>query len=256
MEHQPQIEMRPLQSLIPYANNSRTHDDKQVAQIAASIREFGFTNPVLIDDSNGIIAGHGRVLAARKLALDEVPCIRLSHLSETQRKAYVIADNKLALNAGWNEKTLALELSELRESNFDLSKIGFDADEIEAALNPESALSEKYSHKIEAPVYSPKGEKPELRALLDSSRHDELVASIDVAEIPKDVKWFLKQAATRHLVFDYEAIAEFYCHADAATQSLMEDSALVIIDFAKAMQRGYVKLSQDIQDVLKDSDEA
>ena len=130
------LERLPLDRLIPYANNSRTHSEEQVAQIAASIREFGFTNPILIDEADGIIAGHGQVLAARKLGLAEVPCIRLGHLTETQRRAYVIADNKLALNAGWDEELLAIELSSLREVGFDLGLTGFDAHEIEKALNP------------------------------------------------------------------------------------------------------------------------
>ena len=130
------IEQLKTSDLIPYARNSRAHSDSQVAQIAGSIREFGFTNPVLIDGKNGIIAGHGRVMAAQKLGMKEVPCIRLSHLTETQRKAYIIADNKLALNAGWDEEMLGLELADLREMNFDLGLIGFDADEIEKALNP------------------------------------------------------------------------------------------------------------------------
>jgi DNA modification methylase len=130
------IETTPIEKLIPYARNSRTHSDQQVAQVAASIREFGFTNPVLIDSEDGIIAGHGRVMAARKLGLAEVPCIRLGHLTETQKRAYIIADNKLALNSGWDEEMLGLELADLREADFDLDLIGFDAGEIEAALNP------------------------------------------------------------------------------------------------------------------------
>jgi ParB-like chromosome segregation protein Spo0J len=130
------IEQIRTSDLIPYARNSRTHDDAQVAQIAGSIREFGFTNPVLIDADNGIIAGHGRVMAAGKLGMDKVPCIRLAHLTETQRRAYVIADNKLAMNAGWDEELLGLELADLREVDFDLGLMGFDAEEIEAALNP------------------------------------------------------------------------------------------------------------------------
>ncbi len=130
------IESIKLEKLIPYARNSRTHSDQQVAQVAASIREFGFTNPVLIDSEDGIIAGHGRVMAARKLGLAEVPCIRLGHLTETQKRAYIIADNKLALNSGWDEEMLGLELADLREADFDLDLIGFDAGEIEAALNP------------------------------------------------------------------------------------------------------------------------
>jgi len=129
-----QIEQIGIATLIPFAKNSRTHDDAQVAQIAASIREFGFTNPVLIDEANGIIAGHGRVLAARKLKLSEVPCIRLSHLSESQKRAYVIADNKLALNAGWDEVMLKLELADLKALDFDLDLTGFSADEIDALL--------------------------------------------------------------------------------------------------------------------------
>lgn len=131
-----QIEQVAIDTLIPYARNSRTHSDEQVAQVAASIREFGFTNPVLIDADGGIIAGHGRVLAARKLQLKEVPCIRLSHLTETQKKAYIIADNKLALNAGWDDELLKLELGELDLEGFDLELTGFTQEEIDQ-LNPE-----------------------------------------------------------------------------------------------------------------------
>ncbi len=129
-----QIEQIGIATLIPFAKNSRTHSDAQVAQIAASIREFGFTNPVLVDEANGIIAGHGRVMAARKLKMAEVPCIRLSHLSDAQKRAYIIADNKLALNAGWDEAMLKLELADLKALDFDLDLTGFDTDEINALL--------------------------------------------------------------------------------------------------------------------------
>lgn len=125
-----QIEQRRVADLIPYARNSRTHSDEQVAQIAASIREFGWTNPVLITSDGSLIAGHGRLLAARKLGLTEVPTIALDHLSETQRKALVIADNKLALNAGWDEQMLALEIGELASEDFDLALMGFSEDEL------------------------------------------------------------------------------------------------------------------------------
>jgi ParB family chromosome partitioning protein len=130
------IEQIKTADLIPYARNSRSHSEAQVSQIAGSIREFGFTNPVLIDADNGIIAGHGRVMAAGKLGMEKLPCIRMAHLTDTQRRAYIIADNKLALNAGWDEEMLGLELGDLREMDFDLDLLGFDADEIEAALNP------------------------------------------------------------------------------------------------------------------------
>lgn len=120
-----------IDSLIPYARNSRTHSPEQVTQIAASIKEFGFTNPVLIDEQGGIIAGHGRVLAATKLKMTDVPCIELAHLSETQKRAYVIADNKLALNAGWDDEMLRLEFDELSEAGFDLELTGFSLEEID-----------------------------------------------------------------------------------------------------------------------------
>lgn len=132
-----QIVFKKTGDLIPYARNSRTHDENQVAQIAGSIKEFGFTNPILVDNENGIIAGHGRVMAAQKLKMKEVPCIVLGHLTEAQRRAYIIADNKLALNAGWDEELLALELSDLREMDFDLNLTGFDGEAIEAILNPD-----------------------------------------------------------------------------------------------------------------------
>ncbi len=130
------ISQHKVDELIPYARNSRTHSDAQVAQIAASIKEFGFTNPVLIDETGSIIAGHGRVLASRKLNLVSVPCIQLSHLTEAQKKAYIIADNKLALNAGWDDEMLAVELIDLKDMGFDLDLTGFNTDEIDALLAP------------------------------------------------------------------------------------------------------------------------
>ena len=136
------IEIRPISGLIPYANNARTHSDEQVAQIAASIREFGWTNPVLVDGENGIIAGHGRVLAARKLGYSEVPCIELSHLTDAQKRAYVITDNRLALNAGWDDELLRVEFTELQDAGFDLTLTGFTLDEIDGLGFEDDALEE------------------------------------------------------------------------------------------------------------------
>jgi DNA modification methylase len=132
-----QITYRKVQDLIPYVNNSRTHSDEQVAQIAASIKEFGWTNPILIDGENGIIAGHGRLMAARKLGHDEVPAIELKDLTEAQKKAYIIADNKLALNAGWDDNVLKLEIGALQELGFDIDLLGFNPDELNSLLEPE-----------------------------------------------------------------------------------------------------------------------
>ena len=131
----PEIRITPVDNLIPYARNARTHSDEQVAQIAASIAEFGFTNPILTDGERGVIAGHGRLAAARKLGLKEVPVIELAYLTDTQKKAYILADNRLAMNAGWDDELLKLELTELKDADFDMDLMGFTSDELDRLIN-------------------------------------------------------------------------------------------------------------------------
>lgn len=246
------IELVPVESLVPYARNSRTHSDVQVAQIAASIREFGWTNPVLIDAERGVIAGHGRLLAARKLGLERVPVIELAHLTDEQRRAYIIADNRLAELAGWDDELLALELRELKERGFDIELTGFD----DADLRGMEDAQNVYTARMEAPVYVPTGDCPPVSALVDLERADALLTEIDAAEgVPEEVRDFLRQAAMRHFVFDYRAIAEFYAHAEPAVQRLMEASALVIIDFDQAIERGYVQLSKRLEDIYHDTED-
>lgn len=130
-----ELEHLPTADLIPYARNARLHSDAQIAKIAGSLMEFGFCNPVLIDSQDGIIAGHGRVLAALKLGMETVPCLRLDHLSDIQRRAYILADNRLALDASWDEAMLGLELSALEMDGFDLDLVGFDAGELQNLLS-------------------------------------------------------------------------------------------------------------------------
>ena len=132
-----QVQLWPTNRLVPYARNPRTHSEEQGLQIAASIAEFGFTNPILVDSKAGILAGHGRLLAARKLGLTEVPVIVLDHLSDTQKRAFIIADNRLALSAGWDEELLSAELAELEREGFDLGRTGFSDAELEALLAEE-----------------------------------------------------------------------------------------------------------------------
>ena len=143
-----------VSDLIPYANNSRTHSDEQVLQIASSIKEFGFINPVIVDGENGIIAGHGRVMAAKKLGLMDVPCVDASHLSEAQKKAYIIADNKLALNAGWDDDILRIELDMLTELDFDLSLTGFSDEELQAICQVEE-IAPEYEEDADGEVIEP-----------------------------------------------------------------------------------------------------
>lgn len=155
-----------IEKILPYARNSRTHSDEQVAQIAASIKEFGFLNPVLIDDDLQIIAGHGRVLAARKLELKKVPCIKLSHLTDTQKRAYIIADNKLALNAGWDLEMLKVEIQELMETDIDLKITGFaDIELSNLMLDKESGENNPYEEWKDMPEFE-QGDKTSFRHVI------------------------------------------------------------------------------------------
>ena len=150
-----EVPTRPVAELVPYARNSRTHSEAQVAQIAASIREFGFTNPVLIDGEGGIIAGHGRVLAAQSLGLEAVPVLVLDHLTDAQRRAYILADNQLALQAGWDQELLAVELADLSAAGFDLALTGFSDEELAGLLGD---IEEAERADEAAPIAEPEDE--------------------------------------------------------------------------------------------------
>lgn len=254
------IQSRGVSDLIPYAANSRTHSDAQVAQIAASIKEFGWTNPILIDGDDTIIAGHGRLLAARKLGIQDVPVIVLDHLTKSQQKALVIADNQLALNAGWDMEMLKSEIEGLNMEGFDLDILGFSDEELRDFLDELDGTStgldaEKYTTKITVPIYEIKGKKPEISEIVDRSKTLQLLSDIEQAELPDDLREFLVAAAERHTRFNYENIAEFYAHADEPLRKLMRDSALVIVDYDAAIENGYVKLTKELMELSEDNDE-
>ena len=254
-----QHSIQKVSDLIPYVNNSRTHSDEQVNQVASSIKEFGFTSPVLIDESGGIIAGHGRVMAAKKLNLQEVPCITLEGLTEAQRKAYIIADNQLPLNAGWDLDKLKLEIDTLTELDFDIDLLGFDDDflselvDIDNANGSENEDESPYTQNIEAPTYEPKNEKPEAINLVDYTYHDTLIEKIKRSGVTNEEKVFLLSAAERHSVFNFSSIADYYAHSNGEMQELMEDSALVIIDYNKALENGFVRISKELTEQCTDA---
>lgn len=246
-----EIVMRSVDELIPYVNNARTHSDEQITQIASSIKEFGFNAPIILDGANGVLAGHGRLLAAKKLGLKEVPCVENKDLTEAQKKAYILADNKIALNSGWNEELLKIEFEDLKLENFNLDLTGFDSEEIEGLFDAVPALDDKYTLKVETPQYEIKGEKPTLKELFNSDKTNALIARIEQAKIPQDIKDFLKLASYRHTVFNYTNIAEYYANAPKEVQALFEDSALVIIDFNDAIKKGFVKLKDELAEQLE-----
>jgi len=252
--------MIPTWDLKPYENNARTHSPEQVEQLTKSIKQFGFNNPILVQEDLTVVAGHGRLMAAKKLGLESVPVIKLRHLTQEQVKAYVLADNKLALNAGWDDEILKAELLAIQEAGeIDMDAIGFSDDEMKAMIDgvdvdddTEQSRSE-YTKKIDTPVYTPKGDKPEIHTLVDQSKAQELISKIRAADITEEEKQFLISAAYRHNVFDYHMVAEYYSHANPVLQDLMEQSALVIIDFNKAIELGYVQLSKKLEGIYSES---
>ena len=161
MEKEMQYYLADVSELIPYVRNARTHSEAQVSQIAASIREFGFLSPILVAEDNTILAGHGRLAAAQKLGLKKVPCVKENHLTETQKRAYIIADNKLSLNAGWDNELLAVELSELEGADFNLDLLGFDEAELSSIFDADKDVSDDdfdVEKELEEPCFSKTGD--------------------------------------------------------------------------------------------------
>ena len=246
-----------IDDLIPYVNNTRTHSEEQVNQIASSIKEFGFTNPVLIDEQGGLIAGHGRVMGAKKLGFKEVPTIALNNLTEAQKKAYIIADNKLALNAGWDEELLKLEIEALQDMDFNIDLLGFSDDELkdfDLGIEDEMIINDDnpYSQKVEIPTYEPDGEKPSFSEMYEDEKVLKLIDKIENSSVDNEIKQFLKLSAYRHLRFNYEKIANYYAHSSKEVQELMEDSYLVIIDFNKAIENGLINLENEISEIYNE----
>ncbi len=252
------IVYRLLNSLIVYARNSRTHTDDQVRKIADSIEEFGWTNPVLIDEHGEIIAGHGRIMAAEVLVLDKVPCIILEGLDEQQKKAYRIADNKLPLSAGWDDDMLRLELADLLDADFDVSLTGFDEAELDVLFADDELQvtgEDPYTAKIDTPVYEPSDVTPAISELYDEEKTRGLVKNIKSANLPKDIAEFLMSAAERHTVFNFNKIADYYANAPAEIQALFEESALVIIDYRQAIENGFVHMTKNMVDIVYGDEE-
>jgi ParB-like chromosome segregation protein Spo0J len=240
-----QIEQLAIETLTPYKNNARVHSKKQIEQIAESIKAFGFNNPVLIDKKNNIIAGHGRVEAAKKLNMQKVPTIKIEHLSEKEKRAYILADNKLALNSRWDSELLREELSWLNIQDVELKNIGFDLKEL---ANINSEISDFYSQKTKDITYEPVDEKPEIKELFNADKVNKLLKNIESAQISSELKEFLKISAYRHALINFDKVAEYYCHATKAEQKLIEENALVIIDYEDAVKDGYVQLSDEINE--------
>jgi hypothetical protein len=245
------IETVPIDSISPDPANARKHGARNLETVIASFRRFGQQIPLVVDKSNVVRVGNCRLEAAKQLGWDTIQIVRTS-LTSSEAIAYAIADNRTAELAEWDDDVLAAQLNGLLAEDEELlASAGFTDEELEELLGEFGdeagglgAEDSQYTAKIEAPIYEPKGERPPLSELADKAKTIELCEEIASAEIPEEIKAFLTTAAQRHTVFNFRNIAEYYCHASPEVQHLMERSGLIIIDFQKAIQNGFVHLSE------------
>jgi len=236
-------------SLVANPRNPNKHSDKQVALLAKVIRHQGWRAPITVSKRSGfIVTGHGRLAAALLLQVEQVPIDEQDFATEADEWAHLVADNRIAELADADRGMIADLLGELDAGGLDMDLTGFDMEALEEAL-AESDVPQQddiYTNKIVAPIYEPKGEQPPISDLIDRSKTEELMKGIKAADLPNEVAEFLRFAAERHTTFHFRNIAEFYCHADKPTQDLMEKSALIIIDFDKAIENGFVHLTEKL----------
>ena len=238
------MEIRQLETekCVPYSGNAKTHPPEQVEHIANSIKRFGWQLPIVLDRDNVVVIGHGRLMAAKLLHLEKVPVVYADALSDEDIKALRLADNKTN-ESSWDMGKLEEELAALAIDGIDMSQFGFDLTEITEHENP-------YTQKTDIPQYPIQGEDVEVSDLYDNQKTKDLLEQIESSGVEKTIKEFLRIAAFRHVVFNYQKIAEFYAKADRETQELMEKSALVIIDINDAIANGYTLLRNEIADIV------
>ncbi len=241
--------VRPLDFFKPDPKNARAHPPRSIMAIKQSLRDFGQQKPVVALKSGVLVAGNGMLTAAKELDWDGLAVVIFE--DEKTAKAYALADNRTAELSEWDFEILNDTLATLKLEDVDTSSLGFEAGDFNLGdYGPEGKPAEQvpteYSTKIDTPIYTPKGEKPELSALTNMIKATELIQKIKASSLSEQEKAFLIQAASRHISFDYQLIAEYYCHASKEMQELMENSALVIIDFNKAIEQGYVAMTEEL----------
>ena len=248
-----------INDLIPYIRNARTHSESQIAQIAASIKEFGFLSPILIAEDNTILAGHGRLAAARKLGLKQVPCVKESHLTETQRRAYIIADNKLSLNAGWDEDMLAIELSELQGADFDLDLLGFDESELVSIFEDDKEVEDDdfdVEEELNKPCFSKAGDiwtlgrhrlicgdstkEETYKRLMDGKR-----ANLVVTDPPYNVNYEGSAGKIKNDNMDNDKFYNFLLDAFSNMEKVMADDASIYVFHADTEGLNFRKAFND-----------
>lgn len=239
--------------------NVRKHSDANLRAIRDSLRRFGQQKPIVVDGNGVVRAGNGTLMAAQLEGWDELDVV-ISDLEGAEATAYAIADNRTAELAEWDQEALIEQLDALGAEDPQLpEQLGFTEDDIadlvdglELGEEEKVGSGVEYTAKVQIPIYEPKGDRPTPGVLYDNEKARKLISEIEAADLDPEVEMFLRNAASRHIVFDYSAIAEFYAHADEQTQRLMEKSALVIIDFNQAVEEGFVRMTTALREAFVD----
>jgi hypothetical protein len=247
-----QIEKIKVDEIIPYADNAKLHPERQIEQIRSSILEFGFNDPIAIDENNVVIEGNGRLMAIKDLGFKEVDCIRIEGLTEDQKRAYILVHNQLTMNTGFDIEILNKELERIK--GIDMQQFDFEIN-IDFDTDIDTGDGTQYSQKVEIPQYEPTGECPDIWELVDTAKADSFLEEINESKVSPEEKDFLIKATRRLYEFNYKKIAEYYAQATPEMQELMEHLALVIIDFDNAIAYGYAQLSAALEEMRGEDDE-
>ena len=247
-----QIEKIKVDEIIPYADNAKLHPERQIEQIRSSILEFGFNDPIAIDENNVVIEGNGRLMAIKDLGFKEVDCIRIEGLTDEQKRAYILVHNQLTMNTGFDIDILNKELERIK--GIDMQQFDFEIN-IDFDTDIDTGEGTQYSQKVEIPQYEPTGECPNIWELVDTAKADSFLEEINEANVEPEEKDFLIKATRRLYEFNYKKIAEYYAQASPEMQELMEHLALVIIDFDNAIAYGYAQLSAALEEMRAEDEE-
>jgi hypothetical protein len=246
------IEKIKVDEIIPYEDNAKLHPERQIEQIRSSILEFGFNDPIAIDENNVVIEGNGRLMAIKDLGFKEVDCIRIEGLTEDQKRAYILVHNQLTMNTGFDIDILNKELEKIK--GIDMKQFDFELN-IDFDTDIDTGDGTQYSTKVEIPQYEPTGECPDIWELVDTAKADSFLEEINESKVSPEEKDFLIKATRRLYEFNYRKIAEYYAQATPEMQELMEHLALVIIDFDNAIAYGYAQLSAALEEMRGEDDE-
>jgi hypothetical protein len=246
------IEKIKVDEIIPYADNAKLHPERQIEQIRSSILEFGFNDPIAIDENNVVIEGNGRLMAIKDLGFKEVDCIRIEGLTEDQKRAYILVHNQLTMNTGFDIDILNKELEKIK--GIDMTQFDFELN-IDFDNDIDTGDGTQYSTKVEIPQYEPTGECPDIWELVDTAKADSFLEEINESKVSPEEKDFLIKATRRLYEFNYKKIAEYYAQASPEMQELMEHLALVIIDFDNAIAYGYAQLSAALEEMRAEDEE-